>query len=113
VAHVLNLYRIHRILVRKRTIAWVSMAVLLTFFALMLVGIVFKTTEGYPCVRIFSWFATTTISVVALRAVLLAIIEAKVTRGACLQRAFLVAFGSSNLSGGQLALETRNRVRLR
>lgn len=111
IARSLNLYRTHRIFDWKRALTRALTVVLLTFFALMLAGIAFKITETYSRVWFFSWFAATVVSVAAVRILLLSVVEARLTKGACLQRALIVNCGGNSFTGQQLALETRNRIR--
>jgi polysaccharide biosynthesis protein PslA len=94
-----------------RVIPRAILSLLLTFFVLMVIGVATKTIEDYSRVWFFSWISLSLVLIVSSRAVLLAVVEAKLARGACLQRALIITCGESALTGDQLALETRNRVR--
>jgi Undecaprenyl-phosphate glucose phosphotransferase len=110
-AQALDLYLIDLIFVLRRTIARAATSLLVTFFGLMIIGIATKTSSDYSRVWFFSWFAISLILITCLRALLVAVIEAKLARGAYLQRAFIVSFGEGSPSGDHLALETENRIR--
>jgi Undecaprenyl-phosphate glucose phosphotransferase len=86
-------------------------SVLITFFVLMVLGIATKTSEDYSRVWFFSWISISLLTMVGFRAILLAVIEARLAKGACLQRALIVTCGENTLTGEQLALETKNRIR--
>lgn len=111
VSRSLSIYRTERIFQWRRTIPRAVAAVGLTFFVLIVAGAATKTTGDYSRVWFFSWMAASTLALVSLRALLLAAVEAKLTKGACLQRALIVALGPTPLTGDQLALESSNRMR--
>jgi polysaccharide biosynthesis protein PslA len=111
ITRTLNVYRTHRIFEWRRALSRSLTAVVFTFFGLMLAGVALKTTESYSRVWFFSWFAMSALSVVALRVLLLAVVEAKLAKGSCLQRALIVALNPLPFTGEQLALESRNRMR--
>lgn len=107
----LGLYATEQIFVLRRLISGGVLSVLLTFSVLMMAGIATKVSEEYSRVWFFSWFALSMTLVASVRVWLLAAAEAQLARGACLQRAFIITCGEHKLSGEQIALETRNRVR--
>lgn len=110
-AQAMSAYKIRRIFVLSWMIRRATASILLTFSMIMVVGIATKTAGDYSRVWLFSWLSLSLILAVTERAVLLAIVEAKLARGACLQRALIISCGENTLTGDQLALETRNRIR--
>jgi polysaccharide biosynthesis protein PslA len=95
----------------KRGIVRGAASFLLTFFLLMIIGLATKTAEDYSRVWFFSWFGLSLLIGLCTRMVLLAAAEAKLARGACLQRALIISCGENPLTGVQLALDTGNRIR--
>ncbi|MBQ0820526.1 exopolysaccharide biosynthesis polyprenyl glycosylphosphotransferase [Microvirga sp. HBU67558] len=110
-AHALSAYRAAHIFEWPQIIPRAVISILLTFFVLMVLGIATKTSDHYSRVWFFSWISLSLALTVVLRAVVLALVEARLARGACLQRALIVSCGDSPLTGDQLSLETKNRVR--
>ncbi len=112
IARALNLYRTHRIFDWRRAVTRAFTAVVFTFFGLMLASAALKITGIYSRVWFFSWFAASAVLVVTVRVLLLTLIEAKLAKGACLQRALIVSVDPAvPFTGEQLALESRNRMR--
>lgn len=111
ITRVLNVYRTRHVFSWRHTIPRAAASLMLTFVALIMMGVATKTTADYSRVWFFSWLALSLGLLVSLRAVMLAVVEAKLTKGACLQRALIVTCGANTFTGPQLALETGNRIR--
>jgi Undecaprenyl-phosphate glucose phosphotransferase len=107
----LNLYLTDSIFILRRTLLRAVISLLVMFFGLMMIGIATKTSIDYSRVWFFSWLAASLLLVTSSRALLVTAVEAKLACGACLQRALIVSYGKSSLSGDRLALETGNRIR--
>jgi Undecaprenyl-phosphate glucose phosphotransferase len=110
-AHSLRAYKPRHIFEWPQIIPRAVVSVLLTFFVLMVLGIATKTAGDYSRIWFFSWVLLSLVLTVSLRAVVLAVIESKLASGACLQRALIVTCGENPLTGDQLTLETKNRIR--
>jgi len=104
-------YATNRIFTSRQMLPRAIASLLMMFFVLMVVGVATKTTTNYSRVWFFSWVALALTFTVLLRLIFLAIIEARLVQGACLQRALIISCGGNSLTGSQLELETRNRVR--
>ncbi|WP_201865141.1 exopolysaccharide biosynthesis polyprenyl glycosylphosphotransferase [Microvirga soli] len=86
-------------------------ALTITFVLAMMIGVATKTTEDYSRVWFFSWVSLSFVLITSLRALVLAAVEAKLTKGAYLKQALIITCSSNAFSEDQLAIETRNRVR--
>jgi Undecaprenyl-phosphate glucose phosphotransferase len=111
VAHGLNVYKVGRIFDWRWVIWRAAASFMLTFAALMVIGIATKTSESYSRIWFFSWLALSLTLAVTLRVILLTFAEAKFAQGACLKRALIVNCGGITLTGDQLTLEAENRIR--
>jgi Undecaprenyl-phosphate glucose phosphotransferase len=86
-------------------------SVLLTFAMIMVIGVAIKATAEYSRVWFFTWVTLSVALVVSARVLLLAWVGAKLAKGACLQRAFIVSCGENFATGRQLAWETARWIR--
>jgi Undecaprenyl-phosphate glucose phosphotransferase len=110
-SQVLNTYDLNKVFEWRWSIRRIAASLMLTFTMLMLAGFATKTTEVYSRVWFFSWLTLSLFLIVASRIVLWIVVEAKLARGACLQRALIVSNGEGTLKADQLAFETGNRIR--
>jgi Undecaprenyl-phosphate glucose phosphotransferase len=110
-SRVLNVYRTKHVFSWRHTMPRAAASLLFTFFALTMISVATKTTADYSRVWFFSWLSLSLVLIVSLRAVMLAVAEAKLTKGACHQRALIITCGANTFTGAQLALETANRIR--
>jgi Undecaprenyl-phosphate glucose phosphotransferase len=95
----------------RRLLSRGVLSVALTFSILMAAGIAMKISEEFSRVWFFSWLGLSLTLHVCVRVWLSIVAEAQLAKGACLQRAFIIACGENALSDEQLRLETRNRIR--
>lgn len=111
VSRTLNIYETASVLEWHRTIPKLVAALLGTFLAAIIIGVATKTSEGYSRVWFGSWAMLSLTVAVGLRMIVLAMLEARLAKGACLKRALIISCGYNTFTEAQLALETRNRVR--
>jgi Undecaprenyl-phosphate glucose phosphotransferase len=112
VSWISNDYEAEQILNWRRTFRKATVSLLITFFILVLVGIATKATEAYSRVWFYAWIALSLGSLVFTRVALLIYAEARLSKGAYLQRALVVACVDNELNSAQLSLEADNRIRI-
>lgn len=111
-AQILKAYDTERILKWNRTIGRAVVSLVMMFFTLIMAAVATKIVEDYSRVWFYSWIFASIGSIVFVRVVALALTEAKLARGAYLQRVLVISCVANSDPDIQLSLQADNRIRV-
>jgi polysaccharide biosynthesis protein PslA len=111
ISRAFNLYNPDYVLEWRLIVPRLIAALLITNAVIAVVAVGTKSADEYSRVWFFSWSLVSLVAIVLLRLIVLAAIEERLARGAFLKRALIVNCVEGGLTGDQLALETRNRIK--